>query len=56
MNKIDEDGQTELHYAVQYGRRKMAMLLINHGAKTNVVDKDLQSPLELAADRRIYLI
>lgn len=56
INKIDEDGQTELHYAVQHGRKKMAMLLINHGAITNVIDKDGQSPLELAAERRMYLI
>lgn len=54
MNKIDEDGQTELHHAVQYGRTEMAKLLIRKGAVTNVIDKDGDSPLKIAAQKSMY--
>lgn len=53
INKVDEDGKTELHYAVEYGRREMAKLLVKKGAKTTM-DKDGNSPLEIASQRSIY--
>lgn len=52
VNIIDEDGQTELHYAVQHGRKNITKLLINSGAITNVMDKDGDTPLKIASQKR----
>lgn len=62
VNKIDEDGRTELHHSVEYGRKEMTKLLISKGATMNVIDKDGDSPLKIASlksmtyDSIIYLI
>lgn len=54
VNKIDEDGKTEIYYAVEYGRRKMVKLLIDSGASTNIPDKDGVTPLQIASQRSIH--
>lgn len=54
VNKIDEDGQTELHYCAQYGRKNMTKLLIDNGA-LNVMDKDGSRPLEIASLRSMNI-
>lgn len=56
INKIDEDGRTELHHSVEYGRKKMTKLLINRNAITNVLDKDGYSPLQIATEKGIFSI
>lgn len=48
VNKIDQDGRTELHYSIEYGRKNMTKLLIDYAAITNVMDKDGDTPLKLA--------
>lgn len=50
-NKIDDDGQTEIHYSVRYGRRDMTRLLIDSGAITNIMDKNGETVLEISSKR-----
>lgn len=56
VDKTDDDGQTELHYAVRFGRRDMTKLLIDNKATINIMDKDGDIPLEIASQRSMLLL
>ena len=54
----DEKGNAALHYAVENGSLAMTKILINSGAKQNILNKKGQTPLDLAgldsSDKDIY--
>lgn len=49
VNAPDEDGNTSLHFAAQYGHTALVALLCNRGADVNAIDKWGYTPLFLAA-------
>ena len=44
-NAVDKNGQSPLHFAAEWGNVKVAQSLINQGAKVNLQDSQLESPL-----------
>jgi len=48
-NSRDDHGFSPLHWAAKYGQFKIAELLIQRGARVNVVNKGDDTPLHLAA-------
>ncbi len=52
----DTEGNTPLHRACEENRADVALLLIEHGARTNVQNKTKKAPFELATEQvRKYL-
>ena len=49
-NKVNEDEDTALHFAVLYGVKKAIKLLLEHGADPNLVNEDGNTPLTVAAE------
>ena len=51
VDALDTNNQncTALHWACKFGHLPVAQLLIKHGARTNTIDTDGNSPLHLAA-------
>ncbi|MGB3479432.1 MAG: ankyrin repeat domain-containing protein, partial [bacterium] len=49
LNKQDESGKTPLHLAIERDFTDIARYLIEHGANTNLTDKDNESPLHYSA-------
>ena len=50
VNARDEYDNTPLHHAVSVGNIPMVNLLLEHGADPNIVNRDGDSPLELARE------
>lgn len=54
LNAVDKRGWTALHYAAcslslgTYDNDEIVYVLVKAGAKTNIPDKDSQTPLDLA--------
>ncbi|KAL2842393.1 hypothetical protein BJY01DRAFT_200814 [Aspergillus pseudoustus] len=49
LNALDVCGRTALHIAVSKGHVDIAEMLLSLGADPNITDKDMRSPLHLAA-------
>ncbi|MGB2697168.1 MAG: ankyrin repeat domain-containing protein [Candidatus Zixiibacteriota bacterium] len=49
LNRLDKDGMTPLHRAIEAGKNDIAGFLIEQGADINMKDKDNDSPLHYAA-------
>ena len=52
VNLASDAGTTPLHRAVDFGKRKNVVLLLDFGAKANIVDNDQNTPLCKAIQRR----
>ena len=50
---VDELGQTPLHYAAQYGPPQLVKALIQAGANPNMMDKEGNTPVDLAKGKEI---
>lgn len=53
-NRLDElvDGRTVLHEAAHHGHAILVKLMLQHGAKTSIKDREGHTPVELAATQR----
>ena len=47
----DDCGNTPLHIAAMQGNLNAVTLLVNHNAKTDVVNEDIKTPVHLAAEK-----
>lgn len=47
----DDCRNTALHIAAMQGNLNAVTLLVNHNAKTDVVNEDIRTPVHLAAEK-----
>lgn len=52
INQGDKNKQTALHFAASCGHTNIVKLLIENGAKTEIISKASRTPLQLACERR----
>jgi ankyrin repeat protein len=53
LNAIDCHGQTALHYAVKQGHYIVVRQLVQYGAKSDILDKEGNKPIDLTPDKSI---
>ncbi len=52
VNAADHAGETPLHIAARRGELSCAQVLLHHGARSDIRDRDGQTALDLAREQR----